>query len=406
VSSGVKNNVNAGNHTVSETQQPGYSQTITGDCASDGTITLALGDDKSCTITNNDISPTLTVNKVCAPTTDTGLFKLRIDGVAFGGDATTHDSACGGSTGAIPVNAGAHTVSEAAGAGTSLADYVTTINGDCSAAGAVTLALAQNKTCTITNTRKAMVTVVKTENGQAPTLQYTFTLSGGPDNVSLSRTTTVNDNPVGSGNLDFGKLKPGTYTFCETLVPAGTTSTLQMVAGFTTNMTTGDICGSITLAPGETRPFVIDNMHPLGGQRTIGYWKNWNTCAGSKGNQVQNAAKTGHALVDDLLPINLFGSFQVTTCAKAVEILSNSSGKYAEHALAAQLLAALLNKAVAGGAACTAANQAIQQAQLLLVQINWNGGVNTKIVGSNHPRRAEFNLYASQLDKFNNGLLC
>src|SRR4030095_9821437 len=54
VTSGVQATFNAGSYTVSETNQNGYQGTISGDCASDGSITLYLGDVKSCTITNKD----------------------------------------------------------------------------------------------------------------------------------------------------------------------------------------------------------------------------------------------------------------------------------------------------------------------------------------------------------------
>jgi len=63
VTSGVQNTFDAGAYTVSETGDPGYSATITGDCASDGSITLALGDVKSCTITNDDDAPSLKLIK-------------------------------------------------------------------------------------------------------------------------------------------------------------------------------------------------------------------------------------------------------------------------------------------------------------------------------------------------------
>ena len=54
VKSGAQNGFNAGNYTVSETGILGYTSTISGDCASDGSITLSVGDVKSCTITNDD----------------------------------------------------------------------------------------------------------------------------------------------------------------------------------------------------------------------------------------------------------------------------------------------------------------------------------------------------------------
>jgi hypothetical protein len=57
VKSGVQNTFDAGAHTVSETNQPGYTATIGGDCAADGTITLNPGDVKTCTITNDDQAP-------------------------------------------------------------------------------------------------------------------------------------------------------------------------------------------------------------------------------------------------------------------------------------------------------------------------------------------------------------
>lgn len=44
-----------GTYTVSEDPNPDYMPAITGDCAADGTITLAPGDDKTCTVTNDDI---------------------------------------------------------------------------------------------------------------------------------------------------------------------------------------------------------------------------------------------------------------------------------------------------------------------------------------------------------------
>ena len=54
VTNGTANNVNAGTRTVSEIAIPGYTSTIGGDCAADGTVSLALGNSKVCTITNND----------------------------------------------------------------------------------------------------------------------------------------------------------------------------------------------------------------------------------------------------------------------------------------------------------------------------------------------------------------
>ncbi|MDD2647033.1 MAG: hypothetical protein PHV78_03680 [Patescibacteria group bacterium] len=55
VVSGETNNFPVGTYLVSEQGPSGYTATFSGDCDADGVITLAIGDNKSCTITNNDI---------------------------------------------------------------------------------------------------------------------------------------------------------------------------------------------------------------------------------------------------------------------------------------------------------------------------------------------------------------
>ncbi|MGB6895266.1 MAG: hypothetical protein WBF37_04910, partial [Dehalococcoidia bacterium] len=63
VTSGAPNILLAGAHTVSEDDPaPFYTATIGGDCAGDGSITLAPGDDMTCTIINDDIPPTPAVS--------------------------------------------------------------------------------------------------------------------------------------------------------------------------------------------------------------------------------------------------------------------------------------------------------------------------------------------------------
>lgn len=52
VTSGQQYDINAGIWTVTEQNKSGYTATITGDCAIDGSITLHPGDVKACTITN------------------------------------------------------------------------------------------------------------------------------------------------------------------------------------------------------------------------------------------------------------------------------------------------------------------------------------------------------------------
>ncbi|RJQ35400.1 calcium-binding protein [Candidatus Parcubacteria bacterium] len=56
--SGVATTTTAGTHIVSETNMAGYTATIGGDCDVLGNVVLAAGDNKTCTITNNDIAIT------------------------------------------------------------------------------------------------------------------------------------------------------------------------------------------------------------------------------------------------------------------------------------------------------------------------------------------------------------
>ncbi len=64
VVSGVPNGFDVGTYTASEAIQAGYEAgTWSGDCAADGTIHLAIGDDKTCALINDDIPPELKIHK-------------------------------------------------------------------------------------------------------------------------------------------------------------------------------------------------------------------------------------------------------------------------------------------------------------------------------------------------------
>ena len=138
VTSGVQNAYNAGSHTVSEVADAGYASSISGDCASDGTITLAEGDIKQCTITNNDIAPKLTVTKVVindnGGAKEADEFELFVDG----------NSVTSGNE--ITLNAGSHIVNE-----TNDTTYSSNITGDCNSDGIIALNPGDIKECVITN---------------------------------------------------------------------------------------------------------------------------------------------------------------------------------------------------------------------------------------------------------------
>lgn len=279
------------------------------------------------------------------------------------------------------------------------------------------------------------VDVKKTTDGVVnPTRSIDFTLSG-PGLPSGG--VTMNTFGDADGVLEFGAaLIPGEqYTVCENPVPAGFTSFWKLdgtiVTPFNPNATDvppqdlGVRCYTFTATEGQTRFFEIDNSHPGGDPRTIGYWKNWNTCTG--GNQAAVAAKNGGAaagvyILDNLLPqtlstgdSNTGDDYKVTTCLQAVKILSkqdqNGRNKASDAAyeLASQLLAAKLNLA-AGAETCTAVQTAVTNGQLLLDQINFNGSGDYlgsgRLTAAKAAQRTQALSLAATLDQYNNGNLC
>ena len=135
-----------GNYAVSETGGPsGYAATISGDCdPQTGAVTLNEGDDKTCTITNDDIPPTLTVIKHVINDSGTGTSSAGDFGMVVDDPGNDHAPFPGaeapGTT--IEVDPGAYSVSEFGPSG-----YAQSLSADCS----VQLALGEQKTCTITN---------------------------------------------------------------------------------------------------------------------------------------------------------------------------------------------------------------------------------------------------------------
>jgi hypothetical protein len=226
VVSGVQNNFNAGSYTVSETADSGYSSVISGDCTSNGSVTLALGEVKACTITNDDIAPTLTLVKTVindnggtAVTTD---FQGKIDG----GNVPW--------TVAQTTSAGAHTATE-----TNLPGYTAgNWGGDCAANGTITLALAQNATCTITNDDQQAYIIVN----------KTVINDNGGTAIANDFLLTVDTNAV-SDEVAYA-VNPGTHTAGETLLP-----------GYSAGAWGGDcnVSASVTVALGQTKTCTITN---------------------------------------------------------------------------------------------------------------------------------------------------
>jgi hypothetical protein len=118
VINGTANPENIGTYFVSENAIKGYAATFGGDCDSTGKVVLAPGDNKTCTITNDDIKPTLTVIKKIV---NDGGGTLTIAGVTLKVNGTTVINGT-----ANPENIGTYFVSE-----NPIKHYTATFSGDC-----------------------------------------------------------------------------------------------------------------------------------------------------------------------------------------------------------------------------------------------------------------------------------
>jgi uncharacterized repeat protein (TIGR01451 family)/LPXTG-motif cell wall-anchored protein len=192
-------------------------------------ITLTPGQNTTCTITNDDIAPQLTVIKHVVNdnggTKNAGNFTMNVTGTSV-----SNSSFPGSESGiTVTLNVGAYSVDETATSG-----YTKTLGDSCSG----TIVLGETKTCTITNDdQQAYIIVDKTVDNK----------NGGSANADDFK-LTVDDNAV----LDTVAyaVNPGIHTASETNLP-----------GYAAGEWGGDCDseGSVTVALGETKTCSITN---------------------------------------------------------------------------------------------------------------------------------------------------
>jgi hypothetical protein len=247
---GTSYTLNGGDYTVSETGGPsGYTQTsIGGDCANDGTVTVVAGQTKTCTITNDDIAPTLIVKKHVV--NDNGGIAVAANWmlhVRSGADEISDSPAAGSESGTTyHPSAGSYAVSET-GAPSGYAQ--TSIGGDCSSSGAVTLAVGETKTCTITNDDIAPTLIVK---------KHVVNDNGGIAVAANWMLHVRTADPLVEFASDLGSETGTTYH-----PPAGAYGISETggLSGYAQTSVTGDCdaLGSVTLAVGDTKTCTITN---------------------------------------------------------------------------------------------------------------------------------------------------
>jgi hypothetical protein len=201
VTSGIQTEISlAGMYLVSEQGSSAYqASSWGGDCDALGNITMVVGGVYSCSITNDDIQPQLTVIKHVVNdntnlTKKASDFMMNVSGVnvdkpSFAGDEN-------GTT--VMLNAGDYTVTEGDHDG-----YTVSYSGDCSSTGSGSIDIGEEKTCTVTNTAilKPGIHVVKSSSTETAyegnTVTYTFTVTN-TGNTPLD-IDSVSDDVAGDG---------------------------------------------------------------------------------------------------------------------------------------------------------------------------------------------------------------
>jgi hypothetical protein len=198
-STGMPYSLGIGDYVVGADPVAGYTLAVSGQCASSGAVMLATGDDKTCTITADDMAPKLIV--VTTVVNDNGgtrapsgfTVHVRRSGADVAGSPKPGSSS--GTTYTVP--AGTYSVGSDAATG-----YTTAVGGGCAANGTVTLGVGQSKTCKVAaNDKPPLKSALpppephKSANLVHPTGPVTIKLPGTKQFVPLTDDTQV---PLGT----------------------------------------------------------------------------------------------------------------------------------------------------------------------------------------------------------------
>jgi CSLREA domain-containing protein len=252
---GTTYTLSAGGYEVAADGVDAYAATIAGDCAASGAITLAVGDVKTCRITNDDGAAALAVMTEVVNddggTADASAFTAHVRSGGLEVDGSPQPGAGSGSS--YVLNAGTYAVSLDPRPG-----YALQTSGDCDGTGTVALDIGESKTCTVT------------ANDVAPTLKVVTTVVNDSGGTRAPSGFSVH---VRKGAADVaGSPKPGSSSGTTYTLSAGTYAVgADAVTGYTTAI--GGACaasGSVTLQPGDVKTCTVsgnDNAAVRGQQQ-------------------------------------------------------------------------------------------------------------------------------------------
>jgi hypothetical protein len=252
----------AGAYTVAENTAAGFAAPIYGgDCPS-GSATVVAGETKNCTITNNGIQPTLTLQKTVVNDAPRQYLGTAVDtDFTLSASGPTNISGTEGQaavTNAL-VNVGTYNLSESGPTGYTASAWVCTggtqVDGD-----TVQVGLGQNVTCVITNNdedpTKGTLTILKTlvsiADADTDPLETDFILTAtGPTNTSGAE---------GAAGVTGFAVNPGVYTIGEQS-PLPAAGTIGYNTAYSCSVNGGDaVSGNeITIAAGDNVTCTVTN---------------------------------------------------------------------------------------------------------------------------------------------------
>ena len=190
--------------------------------------------------------PQLNVKESLRPSGDPGLFNLQVDGATKAANVGN-----GGTTGPLTLSVGSHTVSETQGNGTSLSSYAISI--DCgsgpvnAASTTVSLAVGDNRTCTVVDLGAPRLTVSKV-----------LSPAGDPGLFNLLIDNAIKAANVGNGGSTGAQvLSTGSHIVAESPAPGTNLANYLSVIG-------GDCSasGSVSLVAGDGKTCTVTNTKP------------------------------------------------------------------------------------------------------------------------------------------------
>jgi len=409
-SPGINNTLTTvGSYSVDEGAHVGYDKTLSAYCSG----TIALGQTKTCTITNNDIAPILHLRKVVV--NDNGGTKTVADFTLTANGTGTNDL-----SGTSPVDSGTGLKADTwALSETNVYGYTASawvcVGGTQGDATHITLGIGGEATCTITNDdQPGTIIVQKIIKPLGALTSFAFDAAG----------TGYVDFSLSSGQMNTQQLNAGNYSVQE-LVPLGwiltgiggstdpNTPYNCIVTGSGGSTGVGDLntqTATISLKIGDTVKCVFENTgQGTSATRTQGFWAThtplaniaWfgGTAFGHTFPGVTGTAGIGDMTLCGSRNINtlgkLMGGFwsdvsKTTTGAKR-SALDQARMQLLQQLLAAELNASAFGSVPSGGsgkfaawesAYCGTNQNAIKNAQQEAASFNTNGDSSTFTPGT------------------------